>query len=169
MFRFSFAKQMTHETQEQPLKKQRLDPLALRIERHKASFDPACEALLKLNDSELKHQLGERTEGLGRDRSKLDRLKAADPAAARAKWSAAHSEAGRVVEELRRQLRDAERKQEEARRELDTLEETEREIDSLEAKVAQTFLVLSTVRFSTFSFLRPAFFKKAEEDFFVFI
>ena len=92
---------------------------------------------LKLNDSELRQQLGEQTEGLGRHRGRLARLKAADPAAARAKWSAAHSEAGRVVEELRRQLRDAERKQEEARRELDTLEETEREIDALEAKVRE--------------------------------
>ena len=128
---------MTSGNQEQLLKKQKLDPFGLRIERHKASFDPACEPLLKLNDSELKHQIGERTEGLGRCRGKLGRFKAADPAAARAKWSAAHSEAGRVVEELRRQLRDAERKQEEARRALDTLEETEREIDALEAKLGE--------------------------------
>ena len=125
---------MTSETKDRPLKKQKLDPLGLRIERHKVSFDAACEALLKLNDLEIKHQIGEPTEGLGRDRGKLGRLKATDPAAARAKWSAAHSEAGRVVEELRRQLRDAERKQEEARRELDTLEETEREIEALEAR-----------------------------------
>ena len=41
------------------------------------------------------------------------------------------------MEELRRQLRDSERKQEEARRELDTLEETEREIDALEAKLGE--------------------------------
>ena len=128
---------MESESQDQPFKKQKLDPLGLRIEPHKASFDPACEPLLKLNDSELKHQIGERTEGLGRARSRLGRLKAADPAAARAKWSAAHSEAGRVVEELRRQLRDAERKQEEARRELDTLEQTEREIDALGAKLGE--------------------------------
>ena len=128
------------ENEDRPTKKQKLDPLGVRIERHKASFDPACEPLLKLNDSELKQQIGEQTEGLGQDRSKLGRLKATDPAAAHAKWSAAHSEAGRVVEELRRQLRDAERKQEEARRELDcldTLEETEREIDALEAKLGE--------------------------------
>ena len=69
---------MTSEIEDRPPKKQKLDPLGAHI----ASFDPACEPLLKLNDAELKQQLGEQTEGLGRHRSRLGRLKAADPAAA---------------------------------------------------------------------------------------